>query len=159
VEPVAPAPPAPAPAPAPTGPRVDAYRRVGGHHIHQSAAYAPAGTRSRSGNPNHNDAIALEQDVPGFSTQQHAEVTQFQRNLNRAQHGLPVHQPTTGSVTIAVEGAGQTTGTASPWFEDLKAYYGLISGGIDQARAFGLTIMSSEQLSGRGVPVLRVPRR
>ena len=48
-----------------TRPGIAPYRAAGGHHIHQSAAYAPAGTASRTGNSNTTPPLPSSKTCPG----------------------------------------------------------------------------------------------
>jgi hypothetical protein len=135
------------------------YSMTGGHHIHQSAAFAPAGARSAGGNPNHDDAISIAQDVPGFTTDQHDLASASQRNINRGQNGLVVNQPQVGGVSIGASGDGTNAGTPSQTFEDLKAYYSLLAAGMSPEEAFQLVQQSAQQIEQAGLQPGRVPSR
>lgn len=148
-----------APAPAVSGPGIAPYRDAGGHHIHQSAAYSPAGTTSRSGNANHRAALAIEQDVPGFTHAQHGDSTALQVNVNRAQNGAVVNRTDIGGVRIDVSGNGTQVGTPSQHFEDVKAFYALRAAAWSPDAALTATSASRAQIVGAGLQPVRVPSR
>ncbi|MET7426681.1 SpvB/TcaC N-terminal domain-containing protein [Dactylosporangium sp. NPDC005555] len=148
--------------PRPAGPpplNINPYRVAGGHHIHQSAAYAPAGTSSRSGNPNHNAALAVQQNVPGFTAAQHDESSSLQLNLNRGQNGAVVNRTQIGPVRIQVSGDGTSVGTPSQHFEDVKGFFGLLAGGVPASEAYRATSQSRAQIDSAGLQPVRVPTR
>ncbi|RZK56738.1 MAG: hypothetical protein EOO59_09575 [Hymenobacter sp.] len=152
------APRAPVAGPIPaTGP----YRIVHGHHIHQSGAYAPKGPSAQH-NPNHRAALAIEQNVPGFTRAQHNRASAVQRSANQAAHGRAVNQRA-GTVRVTATGTGhlaQMRGAApSQGFEDLKAYYALLAAGQHPAEAYRLVSQSARQLVAAGRQPVRVPTR
>ncbi len=165
--------PTPAAAPVsrpPVGPKVEnplpplqagPYRNgpdaVAGHHVHQSAAMSPRGTVSAKGNPNHNPAIAIRQNVPGFTEGQHGAASTTQRNLNRAMHG-ETHEPNVGDLQIRSSGEG-TSVTPSPYYEDVKAYFALRAAGRSHQEALDLVTRSRDQIDASGAPIVRVPTR
>jgi RHS repeat-associated protein len=134
---------------------VDTYRNQGGHHIHQSASYAPEGQSSASGNPNHADALTIELD-----SAQHGRATTVQRTLNRAVDGRFTGQTQVGEVTIEVSGDGTLEPAPSQSFEDVKAFYSLSAadapGYQSGEDALGLVCRSADQLPADPV---RVPSR
>lgn len=138
-------------------PRVGPYRRVRGHHIHQSGAYATGGASARN-NPNHADAIAIQQNVPGFTHAQHDRASAVQRATNRAAHGADVDERA-GRVRVRATGTGTLPPTPTPGFEDLKAYYALLAAGKSSAEALRLVNQSAQQLDRAGARPVRVPTR
>lgn len=138
-------------------PRVGPYRRVRGHHIHQSGAYARSGASARN-NPNHAAAIAIQQNVPGFTHAQHDRASAVQRNVNRAAHGADVDERA-GRVRVRTSGTGTLAPTPTPGFEDLKAYYALLAAGKSSAEALRLVNQSAQQLDRAGARPVRVPTR
>ena len=140
-----------------TGPYKKGSGSVAGHHVHQSAAMSPPKVASAKGNPNHNPAIAIEQNVPGFTGKQHEAASATQRNINRAIHGEP-HEPKIGKVKIEAKGAGANV-TPSPHMEDVKAYYALRAAGRSHEEALELVMRSRAQIEAAGAPTLRVPTR
>ena len=141
------------------GPAIAPYRQGGGHHIHQSAANAPAGQTSRTGNPNHGDALAIEQGVPGFTEAQHDLATAVQRNVNRAQRGRDISGDPIGPVSVTASGAGTSVGTPSPFVEDVKAFFALLAAGRDPESALSAVLRSRAQIEAAGTPTVRVPSR
>lgn len=138
-------------------PRVGPYRQVRGHHIHQSGAYATGGASAR-GNPNHRAAIAIEQNVPGFTHAQHDRASAVQRGANRAAHGADVDERA-GRVRVRTFGTGTLAPTPTPGFEDLKAYYALLAAGQPSQQALRLVNQSARQLARAGARPVRVPTR
>ena len=138
-------------------PRVGPYRRVRGHHIHQSGAYAAGGTSARN-NLNHAAAIATQQNVPGFTHAQHDRASAVQRGVNRAAHGADVDERA-GRVRVRTSGIGTLALTPTPGFEDLKAYYALLAAGKSSAEALRLVNQSARQLDRAGARPVRVPTR
>ena len=138
-------------------PRVGPYRRVRGHHIHQSGAYATRGASARN-NPNHSAAIAIQQNVPGFTHAQHDRASAVQRGVNRAAHGADVDEHA-GRVRVRSSGTGTLAPTPTPGFEDLKAYYALLAAGKSSAEALRLVNQSARQLDQAGARPVRVPTR
>lgn len=136
--------------------RTGTYETVQGHHIHQGASYGPGAPRTT--NPNYDEAVTIAHG-PGFTRAQHRLADAVQRNTNRALRGELVHQPQVRNVSITATGPGQSVGTPSPWFEDVKAYYSLRAAGQGQQNALDLVNLSNQQLStaGASIPV-RVPR-
>jgi hypothetical protein len=136
------------------------YKEGGGHHIHQSAANSPPGQTSRSGNPNHGDALAIEQGVPGFTEADHDLASALQRNLNRAQNGQSVTTDPIGAVkSLTATGGGTSTGTPSPFFEDVKGFFALLAAGRPPDEALSLVLRSRAQIDVSGVQTVRVPSR
>jgi hypothetical protein len=82
-----------------------------------------------------------------------------QRNLNRAVRGASVNQPQVGNVTIGATGQGQLAPAATPFYEDVKAYYSLRAAGQSQQNALDLVDLSRRQLERAGVTPVRVPTR
>ncbi|UFZ05156.1 DUF4157 domain-containing protein [Bradyrhizobium ontarionense] len=140
-----------------TGPYRNGPDAVAGHHVHQSASMSPRGTVSAKGNPNHNPAIAIRQNVPGFTEAQHGAASATQRNLNRAMHG-ETHEPNIGEVQIKSSGEG-TSVTPSPYYEDVKAYFALRAAGRSHEEALDLVMRSRDQIDASGDPIIRVPTR
>ena len=138
-------------------PRVGPYRQVNGHHIHQSGAYASGGASARN-NPNHRDAVAIQQNVPGFTHAQHDRASAVQRGVNRVAHGHDVHLRA-GRVRVRTAGTGTLAPTPMPGFEDLKAYYALLAAGKSSADALRLVNQSAQQLDRAGARPVRVPTR
>src|SRR5262249_30737055 len=130
--PRAPGEPPPPPPTAPQEPPLNAgaYNATGGHHVHQSGAYSPAGAKSAHGKPTRGPAISIEQGVPGLTEAQHDVASAAQLNINRAYRGSTVNNPVVGDLTIGATGEGHLGATASSWFEDTKAYYALRASGI-----------------------------
>ncbi|WP_445282331.1 RHS repeat-associated core domain-containing protein [Streptomyces sp. DSM 118148] len=141
------------------GPQIAPYKQIGGHHIHQSAANSPAGQTSRTGNPNHGDALAIEQDVPGFSEADHNLASALQRNANRAMWGNEITDQPIGPVTITAAGEGTNLGSPSPFFEDVKAFFALIAAGRSPEQSLIDVLRSRAQIDASGVSTLRVPSR
>jgi hypothetical protein len=154
--------------------QVGSYLKVKGHHIHQSAAY-----RKTIGiNPNHGEAIAIQQGVPGFTFKDHDLASAAQRNINRGMWDKEVKldqlRPTPGSdpvLKIGAEGnvaprmlpsgklAKSFEPMPSPWFEDIKAFYSLRAAGISPDMAYGLVDRSAKQIATKGILPVRVPTR
>ncbi|MFJ4617145.1 SpvB/TcaC N-terminal domain-containing protein [Streptomyces sp. NPDC088812] len=141
------------------GPKVAPYKQIGGHHIHQSAANSPAGQISRTGNPNHGDALAIEQGVPGFTEADHNLASALQRNANRAMWGKEITDEPIGPVTLTVGGEGTTLGSPSPYFEDIKAYFALVAAGRPPEQSLIDVLRSRAQIDASGVGTVRVPTR
>jgi hypothetical protein len=154
--PIGPKPENPLP-PLQTGPYKTGPDAVAGHHVHQSASMSPQGTVSAKGNPNHNPAIAIRQNVPGFTEAQHGAASATQRNLNRAMHGQP-HEPNIGEVRIHSSGEG-TLVIPSASYEDVKAYYALRAAGRSHEEALELVMRSRDQINASGALTVRVPSR
>ncbi|MCG7206199.1 SpvB/TcaC N-terminal domain-containing protein [Streptomyces arenae] len=141
------------------GPQIAPYKQLGGHHIHQSAANSPAGQTSRTGNPNHGDALAIEQGVPGFSEADHDLASALQRNANRAMWGKEITDQPIGPVTITAAGEGTKLGSPSPFFEDVKAFFALIAAGRSPEQSLIDVLRSRAQIDASGVSTVRVPSR
>ncbi|RTQ52509.1 hypothetical protein EJV47_05720 [Hymenobacter gummosus] len=135
---------------------VGPYRRVRGHHIHQSGSYGSGDARRT--NPNHQAAVAMQQGVPGFTEAQHRRASAVQRHLNRGYRGRDLREKT-GGVTVAARGPGRLPATPSQGFEDLKAYYALRAAGKSPAEAYQLVMQSARQLAAAGAQPVRVPSR
>lgn len=138
--------------------RVGSYRRVAGHHVHQSASYGQRG--SRRANPHHREAVAIAHG-PGFSREQHRRADSVQRRLNRGLHGRAFRDDPSSPVQITVAGEGRLPPTPTPWLEDVKAYYGLRAArpvGYDQPHsALALVERSARDLQRSGIRPQRVP--
>ncbi|MGC0327214.1 RHS repeat-associated protein [Streptomyces sp. SAI-170] len=141
------------------GPNIAPYRDIGGHHIHQSAANSPAGQTSRTGNPNHGDALAIEQGVPGFTEADHNLASALQRNANRAMWGKEITDQPIGPVTITASGEGTAVGTPSPFFEDVKAFFALVAAGRSPEQSLVDVLRSRAQIDASGASTVRVPTR
>lgn len=137
--------------------RTGSYRRVGGHHVHQSASYAPM----RGVNPHHNDALTIAHGA-GFSRIQHRRADSVQRRINRGLHGLNSRDDITNPVRVTATGTGLLQPTPNPWLEDVKAYYSLRAArprGYDQPQtALELVERSARDLERSGIRPQRVPR-
>jgi hypothetical protein len=137
--------------------RIGSYRQVGGHHIHQSASYAPR----RGVNPHHNEAITIAHGM-GFSRVQHRRADSVQRRINRGLHGLHSRDDPTNPLRVTATGSGRLQPTANPWLEDVKAYYSLRAArpaGYDQPQtALELVERSARDLQRSGIRPQRVPR-
>jgi hypothetical protein len=135
---------------------VGPYRRVRGHHIHQSGSYGSGDARRT--NPNHQAAVAIQQGVRGFTEAQHRRASAVQRHLNRGYRGQDLREKA-GAVTVTASGAGRLAATPSPGFEDLKAYYALRAAGKTPDEAYRLVRQSAAQLAAAGAQPVRVPSR
>jgi hypothetical protein len=138
------------------GEAVGPYRRVRGHHIHQSGSYGRGDARRT--NPNHQAAVAIQQGVRGFTEAQHQRASAVQRHLNRGYRGHDLRERA-GGVTVAATGHGQLPPTPNQGFEDLKAYYALRAAGKTPAEAYRLVQQSAQQLAAAGAQPVRVPSR
>lgn len=140
--------------------QVGPYRQVGGHHVHQSASYGREGDPRRT-NPHHREAPAIAHG-PGFTREQHRRADSVQRRLNRALLGRQFRADPSNPVTITARGEGRLGPTPNPWFEDLKAYYGLRAarpaGYETPQAALELVERSARALERRGARPRRIPR-
>ncbi|HEY1892792.1 MAG TPA: SpvB/TcaC N-terminal domain-containing protein [Steroidobacteraceae bacterium] len=140
-----------------TEPTAGSYREVRGHHVHQSASFAPTGPSS-TGNTNHQDAIAIRQGVPSFTGGQHEITTAAQRNVNRAYQGQ-TYRANVGNLSIEASGSGTLTAAPSLHFEDSKAFYALRASGVPADVALKLVLLSRAQIVSSGASPVRVPSR
>jgi|GEM_PF-3919904 len=140
-----------------------AYGTIGGHHVHQSAAYTPpvpagqAQPTSRKANKNHRPAVAIRQNVPGFTKDQHDSASAIQTGMNQAAHGADVNVQQ-GTIGVQSSGDGRLPPTPTPWFEDMKAYQALLAAGRTPSEAYAAVQTSNQQLDASGTVPLRVPR-
>jgi hypothetical protein len=140
-----------------TGPYSSGQNPVAGHHVHQSASMSPRKMKSATGNPNHGKAVAIKQNVPGFTEAQHGRASATQRNINRAMHGEP-HEAKIGDLEITATGDGKTV-SPSLDFEDVKAYHALRAAGRSQEEALELVMRSRDQIEAAETQIVRVPTR
>jgi hypothetical protein len=109
-------------------------------------------------NPNYNDALTVPFG-PDFTQAEHPLANAVQTNMNRAIRGETVNRPQIGDVAINALGDGSLAPAATPYFEDVKAYYSLMAAGMAPPDALKLVEQSSAQLERAGVGPVRIPSR